>query len=87
MKKLADMFKPSVVSRGSTGLSVYILQAMLRGLQLVGVDNKPIEIDGIVGKNTENAIKQFQKTQVAYGFNCRIDGIFDLNCWSRLLGV
>ena len=85
------MYKPTDVYLGSTGLSVFILQAMLRGLQLVGKDGKPIEIDGNAGTNTIFAINEFQKLQIAYGYDCgtngKPDSVFGAKCWSRLLGV
>ena len=85
------MFKPSNVSFGTSGLSVYILQSLLRGLQYVGKDNKPIEIDGCAGENTVFAINQFQRTQISYGFDCgtnnKPDGIFGQKCWQRILGL
>lgn len=85
------MFKPATVKYGTKGTSVYILQAMLRALQYIGADGKPIDIDGIAGKNTVHAIKSFQRTQLAYGYDCsnngQSEGIFDASCWNRLLGV
>ena len=85
------MYNFSIVKKGSSGLSVYILQALLRGLQYTGADGKPIDIDGSAGTNTVYAINQFQKTQIAYGFDCgtngKPDGVFGKKCWNRLLGV
>ena len=85
------MYELNDVFLGSSGLSVFILQAMLRGLQYVGEDNKPIVIDGVAGKNTIKAVNEFQATQIAYGFDCgtngKPDGIFGTKCWQRLLGV
>lgn len=85
------MFKFKPVSKGSKGISVYILQAMLRALQYVGADCKPLEIDGNAGNNTVYAIRNFQLNQIAYGFDCgtdgKPDGIFGKKCWARLLGV
>lgn len=85
------MYQPNTVKKGSSGLSVFILQSLFRGLQYVGADGKPIEIDGVAGSNTEYAIITFQKTQLAYGFDCgtngKVDGVFGAKCWSRLLGV
>lgn len=81
----------SVVSKGSTGTDVCILQSMLRALQILGKDKKPIEIDGYCGDNTVYAINQFQSIQRAYGFECGNNGKNDGSCgalmWSRLLGV
>ena len=85
------MYKFEDVEYGSVGISVYILQSLLRGLQYVGEDGKPLDIDGIAGKNTVNAINQFQDAQIAYGFDCgtdgHYDGIFGKKCWNRILGV
>ena len=84
-------YKPTDVYLGCSGLSVFILQSMLRGLQYTGADGKPIDIDGSAGTNTVYAINQFQKTQIAYGFDCgtngKPDGVFGKKCWNRLLGV
>ena len=85
------MYNFSTVKYGSAGLSVFVLQALLRGLQYTGADGKPIDIDGNAGTNTVNAINQFQRSQIAYGFDCgtngKPDGIFGKKCWERLLGV
>lgn len=84
-------YTPTTVRLGDSGLSVFILQSLLRGLQYTGTDGKPIEIDGNAGTNTVNAINQFQKAQIAYGFDCgtngKPDGIFGKKCWNRILGV
>ena len=88
---MIDMFNPQTVKLNSAGISVYILQAMLRGMQLTGADNKPLEIDGYAGENTIHAINEFQKMQIAYGYDCgtnnKPDSIFGEKCWNRLLGV
>lgn len=85
------MYNFQTVKKGSSGISVYILQALLRGLQYTGADGKPINIDGNASNNTVYAINQFQKTQIAYGFDCgtngKPDGIFGKKSWQRLLGV
>lgn len=81
----------SAVKKGSTGTDVYILQAMLRALQYVGKDGKPINIDGSCGANTVYAINCFQSIQRAYGYECGTNGKNDSSfgnaCWKRLLGV
>lgn len=85
------MYSFSTVKYGSAGLSVFVLQALLRGLQYTGADGKPIDIDGNAGTNTVNAINQFQRSQIAYGFDCgtngKPDGVFGKKCWNRILGV
>lgn len=79
------------VSKGSSGTSVCVLQALLRALQFVGKDGNPLEIDGECGDNTVYAINSFQTVQRAYGFECGTNGKNDGSCgtlmWSRLLGV
>lgn len=81
----------STVKKGSTGTDVIVLQSMLRALQYVGADGKPIDIDGQCGNNTVYAINEFQNRQRAYGVECGNKGkntsIFNSLCWSRLLGV
>ena len=85
------MKKFAVVKNGSSGTDVYILQAMLRALGLLGKDGKPLNIDGKAGINTIYCINQFQTIQRAYGYECGTNGKNDGSCgpmmWSRLLGV
>ena len=80
----------ATIKRGSTGTDVVVLQCVLRMLQYVGKDGKPIEIDGKCGINTVFAINTFQTVQRAYGFECgnngKNDGTFGEACWKRLLG-
>lgn len=85
------MYNFKTVKYGSAGISVFILQSLLRGLQCTGADGKPIDIDGQAGENTVHAINQFQQSQIAYGFDCgtnnKPDGIFGQKCWQRILGL
>lgn len=80
----------ATIKRGSTGTDVVVLQCVLRMLQYVGKDGKPIDIDGKCGINTVFAINTFQTVQRAYGFECgnngKNDGTFGRACWERLLG-
>ena len=85
------MRKFSEVKKGSTGTDVIVLQSMLRALQYVGANGKPLDIDGECGANTIYAINEFQTRQRAYGIECGNKGkntsIFNYLCWSRLLGI
>ena len=85
------MYEFKDVYLGSSGLSVFILQSLLRGLQYTGRDGKPIEIDGDAGINTIYAVNQFQTTQISYGYDCgtngKPDSVFGKKCWARILGV
>lgn len=78
------------IKKGSKGTDVYILQSMLRGLQYLGADGKPLEIDGLCGDNLVHAINTFQTTQRAYGVECgtngKNDSTFGNKCWKLLLG-
>lgn len=85
------MIKLTTVKKGSMGVSVVVLQSLFRGMQYIGADGKPLEIDGRCGENTVHAINTFQTVQRAYGYECgtngKNDGSFGKKCWERLLGV
>ena len=74
----------------SSGEDVLVLQAMLRGLGILGVDNKALDIDGYCGNNTVHAINTFQSMARAYGYECgtngKNDSSFGDKCWKYLLG-
>lgn len=80
----------SAVKYDSEGVSVYVLQTVLRLLNFLGADGKPLVIDGIAGENTVFAIDTFQTTMRAYGYevgtNGENDGVFGNECWKCLLG-
>ena len=80
----------SAVKYDSEGVSVYVLQTVLRLLNFLGADGKPLAIDGVAGKNTVFAIDTFQTTMRAYGYevgtNGENDGVFWNECWKCLLG-
>lgn len=85
------MSKFATIKKGSMVADVYVLQAMLRAMQYLGEDGKPIEVTGYCDKNTVHAINEFQTKQRAYGYECgtdgKNDGIFGAKCWERMLGV
>mgnify|MGYP003291019643 CR=1 FL=1 len=78
------------VKMNSKGVSVYVLQTILRMLLFKGADGLPLEIDGDSGENTVFAINSFQSTMRAYGYevgtNGENDGEFGEKCWKCLLG-
>lgn len=78
------------VKLNSQGVSVYVLQTVLRMLCFLGADGLPLEIDGKSGNNTVFAINTFQSTMRAYGYevgtNGENDGVFGKECWKCLLG-
>lgn len=80
----------TTVKKGSKGVSVVVLQTVLRLLGFLGSDGKPLEIDGDAGDNTVFAINTFQTVMRAYGYevgtNGQNDGEFGEKCWKCLLG-
>lgn len=78
------------VRMGSEGVSVYVLQTVLRMLLFKGADGKPLVIDGSAGDNTVFAINSFQSTMRSYGYEVgsdgENDGMFGEKCWKCLLG-
>lgn len=81
----------NTVRQGSTGTAVYCLQSILRGACYVGIDGKPLSIDGEAGANTIFALKECQKHLIAYGADCGCgsipDGVCGPKMWKLLLGV
>ena len=82
------MFDP--VTYDSEGVSVYVLQTVLRMLLFKGADGLPLTIDGKSGDNTVYAINTFQSTMRSYGYEVGTDGendgVFGDKCWKCLLG-
>ena len=69
------------VHMGSEGADVKTLQTMLDGMGFVGADGKVLGKDGSFGKNTEFAVKEFQKIN-----NLEVDGWCGPLTWARLFG-
>lgn len=82
------MFSP--VEYDAEGVSVYVLQTVLRMLCILGADGRPLDIDGVAGDNTVFAINTFQSLMRSYGYevgsNGENDGVFGEKCWKCLLG-
>ena len=79
-KKTCTITLP-VLRKGSTGEAVKTLQRLLRQLQYVNADGKTLLIvDGNFGRNTEAAIKRWQKKHLDGA-----DGICGAKTWSKLL--
>jgi len=76
------MFNPSTVRRGSQGASVRLIQTLLKGLGYSNADGSALKIDGDAGRNTINAITQYQK---AHGLT--VDGIAGSKTWASLIGL
>ena len=75
----------SVIKKGSTGTDVIVLQSMLRSMQYLGSNGKPLEVDGIAGTNTVYAINTFKTLQKKFNVDCgEVNGIFTSDCWKRM---
>ena len=71
-----------ILRKGSTGEAVKTLQRLLRQLQYVNTDGKTLLIvDGNFGRNTEAAVKRYQKNRGARN----PDGIVGEWTWNKLL--
>ena len=61
---------------------VKTLQRLLRASDYLGADKLPLTIDGIFGRNTDYAVRSFQKDN-----NVNVDGIVGIDTWSKLIGA
>ena len=65
----------NVLRKGSTGGQVQTIQALLNGF--IGSD---LDIDGIFGSKTEQAVKDYQDAR-----DLTVDGIVGVQTWTRIL--
>lgn len=73
------------VKKGSKGTDVIVLQSMLRSMQYLGSNGKPLEVDGDAGANTVYAINTFKTLQKKFNVDCgEVNGIFTSDCWKRM---
>ena len=63
----------------SEGEQVKTAQRLLKGLEYLGADMLPLEIDGIFGDNTDHAVRGFQKAK-----SLSADGIIGPETWKKL---
>lgn len=64
---------------------VKVLQRDLKHLKYKGADGKALTLDGEFGKNTEYALKEFQKAEKKKGnYNDEIDGIYGQNSYKAM---
>lgn len=71
-----------VLSRGSTGERVELLQQYLNAIAEVYADLPSLEVEGIFGSQTESAVRQFQSL-----FGLTADGVVGEQTWNTLLAV
>jgi N-acetylmuramoyl-L-alanine amidase len=67
----------TLIRKGSKGAKVVDIQ---RRLKLLGYNLGPLEIDGVFGIETENAVKKFQQDRYI-----SITGVVDDECWQELV--
>ena len=77
------------VKKGSHGASVALAQTLLNDTTVIDVQ---LEVDGVCGTKTVQAINDFQTAmRDLYGIECgtngKNDGIIGRKCWELLLGV
>lgn len=72
--------KMPVLTNGSVGVEVGLLQTLLNELGYKGTNGRSLVVDHAFGGNTLNAVKSFQ---LAHGMND--DGIVGLKTWTALL--
>ncbi len=94
VKKVSDLYSegitlsevepifPTILKRGDRGLPVRLVQFYLSFIGLVDEDLEEIDIDGIFGPATEQAVKEFQKK---YGL--AVDGIVGRQTWNKIQNV
>ena len=70
----------TVLQIGNKGNEVKTLQRLLKSLGYKGSDSKALSVDGDFGKNTQYALKSFQKDK-----GLLVDGICGKNSWNTLL--
>ncbi|MBO5274066.1 MAG: peptidoglycan-binding protein [Clostridia bacterium] len=73
---------PRVLQEGDTGVNVRLVQYYLRFVSLFDESVPPINVDGIFGAGTANAVRSFQQQ---YGLTP--DGIVGENTWFKLIDV
>ena len=69
------------VHMGSSGADVKTLQTMLYAMGFVGADGQALGVDGDFGKNTDFAVREFQKIN-----NLEVDGWCGPLTWAKLFG-
>ena len=61
---------------------VKTLQRLLKATDYLGADKLPLTVDGVFGRNTDYAVRSFQKDN-----NVNVDGIVGIDTWSKLIGA
>lgn len=78
------MFETQTVKTGSAGLSVLLLQEILKARGFKGKDGKELELDRSAGTNTIYALTQYQKSRKGV---LEADGICGPATWKDLIAL
>ena len=78
------MFEPKMVSKGDTGLSVLLLQEILKARGFKGKDGKDLKLDRDAGTNTIHALTKYQESRKGV---LEADGICGDKTWKDLIAL
>ncbi len=78
------MFEPKTVKKGDSGLSVLLLQEILRARGFKGKDGKDLKLDREAGENTIHALTKYQESRKGV---LEVDGICGTNTWKDLIAI
>ena len=78
------MFEPKMVSKGDTGLSVLLLQEILKARGFKGKDGKELKLDRDAGTNTIHALTKYQESRKGV---LKADGICGEKTWRDLIAI
>lgn len=78
------MFEPKMVSKGDTGLSVLLLQEILKARGFKGKDGKDLKLDRDAGTNTIHALTKYQESRKGV---LAADGICGEKTWRDLIAL
>ncbi|MDD3192646.1 MAG: peptidoglycan-binding protein [Oscillospiraceae bacterium] len=78
----AGSYPGNVLQQGSTGVGVSIVQFYLSTINLFYETIPAVNIDGVYGPATANAVRIFQRQ-----FNLTVDGVVGRNTWNKLYKI
>ena len=78
------MFEPKTVSKGDNGLSVLLLQEILKARGFKGKDGKELKLDRDAGTNTIHALTKYQESRKGV---LEADGICGDKTWRDLIAI
>ncbi len=78
------MFEPKTVKKGDNGLSVLLLQEILKARGFKGKDGKDLKLDRDAGTNTIHALTKYQESRKGV---LEVDGICGTNTWKDLIAI